>query len=204
MGNGLSLSFKRMKESDLVTFTSVVIQKTTTDARYEFVKAEADALKTSYEAYIVAISNATLGGSDRSAIKKACYEQVIKLLTTIGRLVEIKADGDDSFIKDAGFDTRLTPSPIKSISTPFNLVVKNEDEDGAVRLSWKGAPEATTFGIEYRTGDDQPWKNGSYTAAHDFVFKNMPQGVRMECKVRGIGTNDMMSSWSAVGSVYVS
>jgi hypothetical protein len=204
MGNGLSLSFKRMKESDLVTFTSVVIQKTTTDARYEFVRAEVETLKTSYEAYIVAISNATLGGSDRSAIKKACYEQVIKLLTTIGRLVEIKADGDDTFIKDAGFDTRATPTAIKSISTPFNLVVKNEDEDGVVRLTWKGASEALTFGIEYRTGDDQPWKNGSYTAAHDFVMKNMPQGTRLECRVRGIGTNDLMSPWSVPASVYVS
>jgi hypothetical protein len=204
MGYGLSLTFKRMKESELVTFTSVVIQKTTSDARYGFVRAEVDTLKTNYDAYIVAIANATLGGSDRYAIKKACYEQVIKLLTIIGRLVEIKADGDDSFIKDSGFETRASPSAIKSISTPFNLLVKNEDEEGVVRLTWKGASEALNFGIEYRTGDDQPWKNGSYTAAHDFVFKNMPQGARLECRVRGIGTNDMMSPWSVPASVYVS
>ena len=200
----INYSFKRMKDSELFTFSDGIVQRITTDAQFVSLKSQADALKTFYNAYSVALSAAKLGGKDRLSLRDACREDLVTELDIVAQSIEVLSRGNEQMQLDAGFEIRkATPSKALAVTVPTNFSVLNTEHSGEVRLSWKPAEGALTYAIEQRPKDESVWKNGEYTSKREILLSGFELGQYREFRIRTLGRGEKKSDWTSVIGVWV-
>ena len=200
----INYSFKRMKDSELFTFSDGVVQRTTADPQFVSLKSQAEALKKYYDAYSIALSAAKLGGIDRLALRDTCRKDLVTELDIIAQSVEVLSRGNEQMQLDAGFEIRKATSPKTIVVTPpSNLSVLNTERSGEVRLSWKPSEGALTHAVEQRQKDETIWHNGEYTSKSEILLSGYDLGKCIEFRVRTLGRGEKKSDWTSAVGVWV-
>jgi DNA polymerase/3'-5' exonuclease PolX len=115
------------------------------------------------------------------------------------------ADGDTKIGLASGFDVvKSTASAISEVTTPTNLMVKNADAVGTIKLTWMGNASAVNYGVEYQIKGEDIWKNGTYSTSQSAFLSSLPSGAIVFVKIRALGRKQMKSDWTeAVSTVVV-
>ncbi len=208
MAAQISLAFKKLPDGELVSFSNTVFQRMTADAQYITLKTYYDDLQPKTTAFTSAIANAILGGTDRRDAKNDCREIIIKQLVIVARQVEILADDNERIISDAGYVARKTnksdKAPIKEIAVPKDLLVKNLDKSGAVKLTWEKVANALNYAIQHKKKEETAWKNGNYNSKSEFVFNDLEADSRYEFQICSLGPDSLKSDWTLPVGIMVS
>ena len=202
-------AFKKLNQGSLATYANNVITLMTENPLFASLSANVAELKTSYDAYVVALANNVNGGRIATIEKDKCKEDVNKLLTKMALLVDILANGKESIVLAAGFDVRKTEiTSYTSLKAPNVLKVVNESEAGVVTVELEKVPGATNYGIEKRiVVDGQPeaqWTNGEYFSACKTQITGLESGKTYQLRFRAIGNSKLVSPWSAIADLLVS
>jgi hypothetical protein len=195
----VSLSFKKLPQGELTSFVNNVVQRMTENAAFVALKPQVDELKAKLDAFNIALSNAALGGKDRTADKNDCLVAMINQLTVVARLIEIMPNLSERGIIDAGFEVRnttRTPKTIRDLETPTGLATKRIDKSGAIKLEWSPVENAINYAIEYKKKEDETWKNGSYNNRPEYSFTNLEPDTFYDFKVKTLGPDGFTSDWS--------
>ena len=208
MAAQVSLAFKKLPDGELVSFSNTVFQCMTAKAQYLTLKTYYDDIPSKTAAFTSAIANAILGGIDRRDAKNNCREILIKQLVIVARQVEILADETDRTISDAGYEARKTSksdkAAIKEIAIPKDLVVKNLDKAGAVRLTWEKVANALNYAIQHKKKEETSWKNGNYNSKSEFIFNDLEADTRYEFQICSLGPDSLKSDWTLPVGIMVS
>ncbi len=198
------LSFKRLTQPELTTFTNNVIQKMTTDSQFSGLKPQVDALKTTYEQFMIAYANAAQGGKDRVKEKNTRLDALIEQLTTVARYIELLPNSTDETAEMAGFEVRKPKKPINELAVPTKFKVVNEERHGSLRFSWDAVGGAVNYAIEYLVKGKDQWQNGIYSTSKDIIYPGFTPGDFIEFHVKAIGRKEITSDWSETVGIYVS
>lgn len=201
----ISFSFKRYPADQLSTFTSNICLKMAQDARFDDLKPQVDELKSKYDAFTVALSNASDGGSSLITAKNKSMDELKSQLIAVAYSVNILAKKDADIVKAAGYEPRSASSnSITKLTKPGNLIVKQDDVSGAVKLSWEKVPGAVNYGIEILPKGGTAWKNGKYTTRKEIILTGFEPGTYVEFRNRALGYNELESEYSNVVGAWIS
>ena len=205
MANLISFSFNRLPTKDMGVFTANVIQQMSADAQFVSLKPEVDALKSLYEPFWAAYTDALKGGSDRLSIRNTRQETMRLQLHKLGLLTEILAEGDASIILAAGFDLRkMTKTIVPEVSTPTNLTAEKGNKMGSVALAWKGTAGVVSFDIESRTDGTTEWQNGKHTTQQSIMLYGFQPGKLIEFRVCANGRGETESDFTPPVGLWIS
>ena len=201
----ISFSFKRYPADQLSTFTSNICLKMAQDAQFTHLKPSVDELKSKYDAFTVALSNASGGGSLLISAKNKSMDDLKDQLIAVAYFVNIFAKKDEEIIKAAGYEPRSASSnSITKLTKPSNLTVKQDDASGAVKLSWEKVPGAVNYGIETLKKGETAWKNGKYSTRKEIILTDFEPGTYVEFRNRALGRNGLESEYSNVVGTWIS
>ena len=197
------LSFKQMNDADLAKFTTDVRTKMKADAQFAVLKPFVSDLDVCADAFDVAGTNATNGGSMFIKEKNRKFDGLTDQLTKTAVQVEIIADGDEDVALAAGFEVVKPAKPITELATPANLSVINVDRSGSVKLTWASVAGALTYAVERKESADGVWLNGDYSSAKSLILSNLKPGTNITFRVRALGRKGLVSEFSQEVSLWV-
>jgi hypothetical protein len=205
MVNIILMSYKRLTQAELNTFATTVSQKMSDNVQFAPFKSYVDELKATNYEFAVALANAKRGSQEQVAVKNDCLATVIRCLDRLAYEINGLADGDTKIGLASGFDVvKLTSNAASEVTTPTNLVVKNAEQTGVLKLTYTGNPSAVTYGIEYQIKGEEVWKNGTYSTSQNALLSDLPSGATVFVKIRALGRKQMKSDWTdAVSTVVV-
>ena len=199
----VSMSYKRMPQTEVNSFASTVYQRMTDDAQFKSLKPQVDQLKVLNTAFEVALANAAFGGTDRTRAKNDCFEALLNQLDNIAVAVNTLANGHDLVAMAAGFDVRRAPKPVNELSTPSGLMVENAPRTGAIKARWSVDPAVVNYAIEHQVKGATEWKNGTYSTSREAVLSGFPSGSYVMIKICGLGRKGLKSDWTEPVGVWV-
>ncbi len=202
----ISFSFKRYTANPLSTFTNNICLKMAQDAQFADLKPQVDELKSKYEAFTVALSKASTGDSLLITAKNKSMDELKNQLIAVAYFVNILAKKDEEIVKAAGYEPRSATSSnaVTKLTKPGNLIVKQDDASGAVKLSWEKVPGAVNYGIETLKKGETAWKNGKYTTRKEIILSGLEPGTYIEFRNRALGCNELESEYSNVVGAWIS
>ena len=202
----ISFAFKRYPAAQLSTFTNNICLKMAQNALFDDLKPQVDELKSKYSAFTIALSNASGGGSPQITAKNKSMDDLKNELIAVAYYVNIVAKKDEEIVKAAGYEPRSSSSSnsITKLTKPGNLIVKQDDASGAVKLSWEKVPGAVNYGIEMSPKGGTAWKNGKYTTRREIILTGFEPGTYVEFRNRALGYNELESEYSNVVGAWIS
>jgi Fe-S-cluster formation regulator IscX/YfhJ len=201
--NLIIYSFKHLSQSAIGVFSNTVIQNMTNDAQFSSLKLQVDALKLTYEAFNVALAEASKGGKDRVEEKNTRFTQLINHLVEVALYVDLLAKGNEKVITASGYELRKPGKTTEKINKPENLIVKNNEVSGAIDLSWETVNGAVNYAIEHQVRGETEWRNGKYTTRKDTTLNGYEPGNFVDFRIRALGRNGLESEWTAAVGVWV-
>ncbi len=204
MKSNALLSFKRLTQAELSSFTFDVIQRMSTDVQFASLAPQVEELKKRYEAFQLAASNAAYGGKLLVLEKNTKIQEVVSQLTVLARMVDVLADENEAVILAAGFEVRKKSGSITDVSVPTNVKAYNEERSGVVKLSWDSVAGAYMYAIERRQKGETAWQNGDYGAGRSKIIEGLVTKSEWEFMVRAMSSTGIKSDWSQVVNVLVS
>ena len=204
MKNLVVLSYKKLTQKELGTFSNNIVLRTTNDPQFAALAKSVSTLKVLSVNYQTALSDALNGGRVFTLKKEEAQKLLIGQLDVVAREVDVLADGDEAVVLAAGFEVRKAPVALTAIAAPTGLTATNLDRTGEAYLSWNPVPGSTIFGIEKRKKGETVWQNGEYATASSITIKNLTADTRMEFRVITKATKGITSDWSSVVEVLVS
>jgi hypothetical protein len=204
MKSTIVLSFKSLSQAELGEFADTVIKKMALDPQFTPLKPQMITLKTAYDAYQIAAFNAKDGGKSATFEKNNKLEDLIFQLSTIARHVDVLANENEAVVMAAGFKTRKKPESVTELATPTNILAKNVEQKGVVRLSWGVVTGATLYAIEKRVKGTEEWRNGDYRGGQNAQLEGLESNTLVELKVMALHSSGIKSNWSQLVEVLVS
>jgi hypothetical protein len=102
------------------------------------------------------------------------------------------------------FNTRKKPESITELATPTNILAKNVEQKGVVRLSWEVVTGATLYAIEKWVKGTEEWRNGDYRGGQSALLQGLESNAVIEFKVMALHPKGIKSNWSQMVEVLVS
>jgi hypothetical protein len=207
--SGINYGFVNYTAAKLSPFANNIIQRMSSDMRFDSLKTDVDTLKTIYADFQAATGIATKGGTDRKEVRDASIKSLTGQLRVVGLKVELLADGDTQLILAAGFPVRqernATPS-VENLIKPTGLRAfkKEDDPSGLVRLEWNPVPGSVNYAVEHQVQGSEPWRNGLYSTRIGAVITGLTPGTFVNFVVYAIGRHDKKSEKSSSVGIWVS
>ena len=199
----ISLSFNSLTPKNLGVFTNNVVTQMSNNALFVSLKPEIEALKSAYELFWAAYTDALKGGSDRIILRDVLKEATRVQLYTVALLVEILAKGDRNVALAAGFEVRKTTKTASStVSTPTNLTGTKGDKIGSVSLSWKG--DGKSYDVECFAQGAKEWKMLKTTTQQSITVYGFELGSMIQFRVSANGVGETESDYSTPIEVWIS
>ena len=174
-------SFKKLPQAEMGVFTNNVILKMTADAQFSTLMVYVTALKTLYEAFQVALANASDGGKINTLVKNTKLKEMVNQLDLVARHVSLFANGDRAIILAAGLipSTSEQAPPITVLLPPVSLEGFNaEGRTGVASLKWPKVEGASFY-------EPQACKKGTD------VWVNCPTTGALKTDVTGLEANTL-------------
>ncbi len=201
--NLIVYSFKTLSQSEIGNFAYAIIQNMKNDAQFASLKPVVDELQTAYDAFNLALVQAAKGGKDRIEEKNARWADLINSLTTVALSVDLLAKGSEKVILAAGYELRKPRKPTEKLTKPNGFNVINNEESGAINLSWDVVQGAVNYAIEHLAKGETAWQNGKYSTRKEIVVKDFAPGTFVEFRVRALGRHSLESEWTSPVGVWV-
>ena len=198
------LNFKGFPQAQVAEFAANVIEKMSNDAQFANFMPQVGVLKTIYEAYQSAVSNANDGGKSTTLEKNNKLDELKYQLSSLARQVDVLANERESVAWAAGYETRKKAVPVTALSTPTKLEATNVELVGAANLSWGSVLGTTIYAIERRVKGTEIWFNGEYRSACSATIEDLDSNVMVEFRVIAINGTGIKSNWSQSVEVLVS
>ena len=119
-------------------------------------------------------------------------EQALKdKLTSEGRYVDNKANGDKAIIESAGMKASDEPSPVGELPKVQNLSLTHGDNPGEVDSQWNSEKHKVNYTVQYSL---QPiatpdWKIAGNPTKSKFTIEGLPSGATVWVRVCANGTS---------------
>lgn len=200
-------AFTKLGQDALAVYVKNVLTLMIADVQFASLSSQITDLKTSFDAYDLALTNNVNGGRMTTIEKDRCKKEVLDKMKSVALLVNNLANGSDTVIMAAGLDVRKASGSYSSLAAPNVLKLVNESESGVVTVLLSKVDGATVYGIEKRKMMDPEttaWQNGDYTSALKFQLTNLESGKTYQLQFRSIGNKGLVSPWSKVVELLVS
>ncbi len=206
----ISHTYKNMGPTDLEAFGALVISRLSNNTLFNAVKASILLdFELAQNAFAVAKTAASSGGSDRIEIRETCKKDLVNQLYFTSIKVEDLAKGDSDVIEAAGFVLRKAKAkrtkkePI-AVVTPIGLSAINvKTKPGFIYLAWSEVAGVLNYAVEFRIKGETVWKNGTYTT-HEFVeLSGFASDTIVEFRIRALGEGEDKSDWTSVVKILV-
>lgn len=200
-------AFTKLGQDALAVYVKNVLTLMIADVQFASLSSQITDLKTSFDAYDLALTNNVNGGRMTTIEKDRCKKEVLDKMKSVALLVNNLANGSDTVIMAAGLDVRKASGSYSSLAAPNVLKLVNESESGVVTVLLSKVDGATVYGIEKRKMMDPEttaWQNGDYSSALKFQLTNLESGKTYQLQFRSIGNKGLVSPWSKVVELLVS
>lgn len=130
------------------------------------------------------------GGKIAVDLKNRREEELVELLTHLGRRVQVLSFGDKSKILSAGFEVRRKPRPITHLEAPQNLRAKISSFRGTIDLRWNGVPNTRIYQVFMTAGDpndESGWELVGVTSRISHRVDNLKSGQFYSFRVNAVG-----------------
>ncbi len=199
------MSYKKLPQSELATFTNNVVLRMTTNPIFASLSAPVAELKIQLVRFQESLSQAVNGGKVNTLHKDTCKAAMLDQLDSVARQLDVLSNEVEAVVLAAGFEVRKTPVAITEIAAPTGLIANDiKGRTGEVYLTWSPVPGSAIFGIQRRKKGDEIWQNGDYSTASNITLKGLPSGATMEFQVVTKATKGISSDWSQTVEVLVS
>ena len=204
----ISLAFKLYSEDRLLSFATIINERMTATAQYVALKTSYEAMRASLTAFSTAKANALNGGKDRIRDKNDAKMTLIEQLAALGRKVEDAAGENPNFITDAGYEIRATTRTpaakemVTELQTP-KLKCSNENRKNYAQLEWPEMANVLVFGIRFKKKTETVWNMDNFNDDFSFVFNNLESDMAYDFSIRAIGSGNVKSDWSPIGSIWI-
>ncbi|MDB5014403.1 MAG: hypothetical protein JWN56_1009 [Sphingobacteriales bacterium] len=143
--------------------------------------------------YSTTLANAA--SRDRNAIaqKKAAKSALVLNMRLLGSNLESLALGDRVKLISSGFDLSSLGESVPALAIPTGFTLSDGINAGEVKFSMKAVREAVAYVFEYTTDTvitkESRWIT-KVSTSREYVFSNLPSGVRITCRMGAIGRKD--------------
>jgi hypothetical protein len=199
------LNHLKLNQSELKNFSELVVQKMDKNPTYSELQSFLKELKPLMEAYATALHDASDGGKDRTRAKNKAKDDLTDALSVLGKMIDIKSKGDESYITGTGFDVQK-PNARKTIDflePPTGFTMVNDPRKGAINLKWNRVEGAMMYAFE-ELDKDNKWQNGRYNNLTAMQLTGFELGTQKTMRMKAIGPNMVTSDWTEPVSVWVS
>jgi hypothetical protein len=117
-------------------------------------------------------------------------DNLLNILDTERTYVETIANGDESKILSAGFDTKQPPTPIGELDAPKNMLAEEGGKAGEIMCTWKTVKGAKSYNVDQSTdiSNADAWEHAVTVTKAKCVISNLAPGTRMWFRVAAIGS----------------
>jgi hypothetical protein len=190
----ISLSFRRLADAALGTFTTGVIDGMTDNAAYPAPFVPLADLATANQAYRTALVNCAQGGTAFTALKNELRTRLVDLLRQQAGYVQTACGGELSVLLSSGFQAASTNRTSSPVSRPIILQISNPRE-GQLGLRLQPVPNARGYQARCST-DGTTWQDAGIYPNTRLVLTDLTPGQRYNVQVRAIGGSTRYSDWS--------
>ena len=203
-----SMGFKLFNGDKLKSFAGTIATRSADNPDYLKYKPCYDKVNSDNKRYDKTMSDAALGGKDRTADKAEAKVELVKSVTVYGRKLEDEANetGNSRILTDVGFElrntTRTPKMPVTELEMP-TLTATNLTKKGHAKLSWDEVKNAIDTDIRYRKKGDENWTMGNHTDGKEFFFTNLDSDQPYEFQICAKGPKGVSTDWTDSEIVWV-
>jgi hypothetical protein len=200
----LLLGFTRYGNDALDNKAREIVQGMTGNPHFPTpVPALAD-VQTALTIYQDALSQASKGGTEKTAIKNQRRRELETLLKRLGSYVEDTAQGNDVMLISSGFDLAKLREPVGILQKPAKVKVISGPVPGSVKILAESVAGAESYLFEYTLvppTEATVW-NKEVSTSRTFTITNLLRGKEYIFRVAGVGAHPMRV-YSDTVSMYV-
>ena len=195
-------SYLKLRQAQLSPFAENVFQKMSTNSDY----VDLANLYTDLNAKIIVFKNALAatmeGGILLTAAKNEALKDLYDVLNVIANMLDIKANGNELYILNAGMKLQLKPvrQVANEIPVPANLVANTLLQPRTVELKFDlgFVPQQIGVAVEWTPITTINWTNGTYFGknAKKGTLTDLPSMTEVLVRVKTICENGKSSDWS--------
>jgi hypothetical protein len=165
--------------------------------------------QTHIDTYTAALAAVTASpGHEATLAKNAARDVVEEDLATLGKYVNLIANGDATIVALSGlpsYDTAASP-PAAVRPAPTNLSVKHGTASGSVKLRFKQSVSGDPAEVQTCTSDpnvDANWSHFTTLPNSSGLLEGFTPGVLLWVRVRSIGPGGEKGAWSDPAQIRV-
>lgn len=149
--------------------------------------AEKEALKK-------AIEDSAFGDKRAIESRRECEVKVKNAIRTLAAFVNLKSDGDEKIICDAGFEVKTNNNRPKPLQTPVLPTIKRTNNEGELIISWTPVINSRNYIVQYNTKNpenDKKWTTACYSTKSRCVVTDLEPGKIYWIRIKAVGTKGM-------------
>jgi hypothetical protein len=191
----VSLSFARLPDTEVDSFTQGVISGMTGNTAYPSPPVTMADLQIARNDFSAKVAAAQMGGPPDTAAKNNSRQNLLGLLRQLASYVQMSCNNDMPTLLGSGFQAMSTNRAQSPLEQPQGLVIKNGTSG---QLVARVAPVKNTSMYEGRakgaTGD---WLPSVFSGdSQHITFNGLTPGQTYTIQVRALGGSTGQSDWS--------
>ncbi len=208
-------SIKKLKNEALKNVAELLFDKMNSVAIYAPYQADVTRLGELLPSFRTALTNAKLGGKDRTAVKNKLEDEIKSIANGIvGRLeldtkdmvfeeAKVFVEGTSLEVIDPKAKTAAVKKVVTFLDVPANFTITDQKKLGAALFGWDLDEDAVTNAIELK-GADGHWSVYAYSDTPFVVLTGFPSGTLQTFRMRGISTGTIVSDYTDPVTVWIS
>jgi hypothetical protein len=190
-----SLSFTRLKDTDLLTFGDGVVAGLTGNASFPNPVVPLPTLSANLSSFRDAVAAAEDGGKQAIATRDAARPPVVSVLRQLASYVESIASEDLPMLLSSGFQAVNNDRTRIVLPKPVVLGLDNE-QSAQLALRLQPVPTARAYEVRMSFGTNGWQSVGIFTQARKIVLEHLTPGTTYTVQARAIGGITGASDWS--------
>ncbi len=189
----LLIGFARYSNDVLDNKAREIVQSMTGNAAFATPVPPLAEVQAALNAYQDALSQASKGGTEKTAIKNLRRKELEALLKRLASYVEDTALGNEVMLISSGFDLTKAPVPVGILPKPARVKVTSGPVPGSVKVTADGVTGAEAYLFECAATpitETSVWDR-QVSTARNFTFNNLTRAKEYTFRVAGVGASSV-------------